>query len=240
MKQALVLLILLALAALTNVAQKFDHAVPVKAVEQSRKAAKVLELAMAKPDAGIPKALLSKAVAVAVITDMRTIGLLIDSGGDGRGVVTRRFSTGAWSQPAYIRMAALNIGRPQLHIRSFNVILLFMNEKSADWFLDKKGITFDREKAPVAGPIGEIKIEQKEVVPVADVFSYVFDDGRLQSVDLKNRLKHVVIAFDNNLNKATYGATLDVILTDSDGKKVSRSPAEVTVFSDAVTRFFSP
>jgi hypothetical protein len=51
------------------------------------------------------------------------------------------------------------------------------------------------------GPIGEIKTEEKEVVPVADVFSYVFDDGQLQSVDLKNKLKNVGVSFDNNLNK---------------------------------------
>jgi hypothetical protein len=76
------------------------------------------------------------------------------------------------------------------------------------------------------------------VVPVADVFSCVFDDGRLQSVDLKNRLKNVAISLDNNLNRATYGATLSDILTDSDGKKVSRSPSEVAMFPDAVARFF--
>ena len=222
----------------TLAAQKPAHAVPIKAVERSRKAAKVLELAMAKPDARIPKVLLSKAVAVAVITDMKTIGLLIDSGGEGHGVVTRRFPNGKWSQPAYIHMAALQVGRPQIHVRSFNVILLFMNDKSADWFLDQKAINFDRERAPVAGPIGEIVTEQKEVVPVADVFSYVFDDGRLQSVDLKNMLKNVGISFDNKLNKATYGATLAEILTDSDGNRLSRTPSEVTVFPDTVMRFF--
>ena len=235
MKQALVLLTLLGLTAFTNVAEK---PVPVRAVEQSKKAAKVLELAMAKPDARIPKVLLSKAVAVAVITEMKTVGFLIDSGGQGHGVVTRRFPTGKWSHPAYIHMAALQVGHPTIHVRSFNVILLFMNEKSADWFLDQKAIMFDREKAPVAGPIGEIKTEDKEVVPVADVFSYVFDDGRLQSVDLKNMLKNVGISFDNKLNKATYGVTLAEILTDAEGKKVSRSPAEVAMFPDAVTRFF--
>jgi lipid-binding SYLF domain-containing protein len=235
MKQALVLLTLLGLTALTNVAEK---PVPVRAVEQSKKAAKVLELAMAKPDARIPKVLLSKAVAVAVITEMKTVGFLIDSGGEGHGVVTRRFPTGKWSHPAYIKMAALQVGHLTIHARSFNVILLFMNDKSADWFLDKKAIMFDREKAPVAGPIGEIKTEQNEVVPVADVFSYVFDDGRLQSVDLKNMLKNVGISFDNNLNKDTYGVTHAEILTDFDGKKVSRLPSEVTVFPDAVARFF--
>jgi lipid-binding SYLF domain-containing protein len=177
MKQALVLLILLALSAATNVAQK---PVPSKAIERSRKAASVLESAMTKPEARIPKALLSKAVAVAVITEMKIVGFLIESGGQGYGVVTRRLPNGKWSRAAYIHMAALTVGRPQLHVRSFNVILLFMNDKSADWFL-QKAIAFDRERAPVAGPIGEIKTEEKEVVPVADVFSYVFDDGRLQS-----------------------------------------------------------
>lgn len=232
MKLALVLLMLLAY---TNVAQK---PVPMKAVERSRNAASVLESAMAQPDARIPKALLSRATAVAVITEVKTVGLLINGVGQGYGVVTRRLPNGKWSQAGYIHMAAMQVGRPQLHVRSFNVILLFMNDKSADRFLEKAGFMFDREKAPVAGPIGEIKTEEKEVVPVADVFSYVFDDGRLQSVDLKNRLKNVGINFDNNLNKATYGATLAEILTDSDGKKVSRSPAELAVFSDTVSRFF--
>ena len=163
---------------------------------------------------------------------------LINGAGQGYGVVTRRLPTGKWSHAGYIHIAALQVGRPQLHVRSFNVILLFMNDKSAGWLLEEKGFMFDREKAPVAGPIGEIKTEEKEVVPVADVFSYVFDDGRLQSVDLKNKLKNVVLSFDNNLNKATYGVTLAEILTDADGKKVSRSPAEVAVFTDAVSRFF--
>lgn len=235
MKRAFLLFILLALTAATNVAQK---PVPVRAVERSRKAANVLESAMAKPDARIPKVLLSKAVAVAVITEMKSVGFLIESGGDGYGVVTRRLSNGKWSQAGYIHMAALQVGRPQLHARSFNVILLFMNDKSADRFLEKKGFMFDRENAPVAGPIGEIKTEEKEVVPVADVFSYVFDDGRLQSVDLKNMLKNVAIGFDNKLNKATYGVTLAEILSDSDGKKISRSPSEVAVFPDAVSRLF--
>ena len=235
MKQALVLLILLALTAATNVAQK---PVPVRAVERSTKAANVLESAMANADARIPKALLSKAVAVAVITEMKTVGLLINGAGEGYGVVTRRLPNGKWSQAGYIHMVAMEIGRPALHVRSFNVILLFMNDKSAGWFLEKKGFMFDREKAPVAGPIGEIKTEEKEVVPVADVFSYVFDDGRLQSVDLKNKLKNVAVGFDNKLNKATYGVTLDEILSDPDGKKVSRSPSEVAVFPDAVSRFF--
>lgn len=234
MKQVLVLLILQALAAPTNVAQK---PVPSKAVERSRKAASVLESAMAKPEARIPKALLSKAVAVAVIPDVKIVGFLIQSGGQGYGVVTRRLPNGKWSRAAYIHMAALTVGRPQLHAREFNVILLFMNEKSADWFLEK-AIAFDRERAPVAGPIGEIKTEEKEVVPVADVFSYIFDDGRLQSVDLKNKLKNIGINSDNNLNKATYGATLAEILTDADGKKVSRSPSEVAVFPDTVSRLF--
>jgi lipid-binding SYLF domain-containing protein len=236
--------ILLAILLLTNAlvstnAQKPAHAVPLKAIQRSKKAADLLELAMAKPDERIPKALLTKAVAVAVINDMKTVGFLIEGGGTGRGVVTRRFANGKWSPPAYIHMAALSIG-PQLNARSFNVILLFMNDKSADWLLDKKGILFDRAKAPIAGPIGEINIEQKEVIPVADVFSYVFDDGRLQSKDLKNLLKYFGVSVDNDLNKDTYGAVAAEILTDVEGHKLARVPPEVTTFSETVARLCAP
>ena len=220
-------------------AQKPARAAPSRAIQQSKKAVELFELAMAKPEERIPKALLTKAVAVAVITDMKTVGFFIEGGGSGRGVVTRRFANGTWSPPAYIRMGALSIG-PQLNARSFNVILLFMNDKAADWLLDKKGIVFDRAKAPVAGPIGEIKTEEKEVVPVADVFSYVFDDGRLQSKDLKNLLKYFTISFDNNLNKDTYGAVAAQILAATGDHKLARVPAEVTTFSETVARFCAP
>ena len=209
---------------------------PPKAVQQSKKAVDLLEKAMAKPEERIPKALLEKVVAVAVITDMKKVGFLIEGGGKGSGVVTRRFPNGRWSPPAYIHLAAFSIG-PQLNAGEFDVILLFMNDKATDWLLEKRSVLFDRDKAPVAGPIGEIKTDQKEVVPVADVFSYVFDEGRLQSKDLKNLLKYFGISFDNDLNKATYGVTAAQILSDADGNKVPRPPTEVMIFSDAVARF---
>ena len=42
----------------------------------------------------------------------------------------------------------------------------------------------------------------------------------------------------DNLNEATYGVTLAEILTDADGKKVSRSPSELAVFPETVSRLF--
>lgn len=223
----------------SNAGQKYARVVPPKAVKQSKKAVDLLERAVARADARIPSALLAKAVAVAVITDMKTFGFLIEGAGKGGGVVTRRFANGKWSAPAYIQLAAISI-RPQFNARSFNVILLFMNDKSANWLLDKKSVVFDRDKAPVAGPVGEIDVEQKEVVPVADVFCYVFDDGRLQSLDLKNLLQNMAISFDNDLNKATYGVNAAEILGDADQQKVTAAPAEVTVFSEAVARLCAP
>ena len=193
---------------------------------------------MAKPDQRIPKALLTKAVAVAVLTDVKKFGFLIEGGGTGRGVVSRRLPSGKWSAPAYIHLGALSI-RPEFNASSFNVIMLFMNDKAADWLLDKKGVMFDRAKAPVAGPVGEIRTDQKEVVPVADVFSYIFDDGRLHGKDLKNLFQNFGISFDNDLNKATYGVKAAELLSDVDGNKIPRVPAEVAVFSDTVARYFA-
>ena len=59
----------------------------------------MLESAMAKPEARIPKALLTKAVAVAVITEMKTVGFLINSAGQGYGVISRRLHNGNGAVP---------------------------------------------------------------------------------------------------------------------------------------------
>jgi len=224
------------LAVISIAAQKPASAVPSKAVQQSQKASELFNLAMAKADERIPKALLENVVAVAVITDMKTAGLLIEGVGMGHGVVARRFSNGKWGAPAYIRMAAMSIG-PKLGANNFNIIMLFMNDRAADWLLDDKAVMFDRQKAPVAGPVGEIRTEQKEVVPVADIFSYVVDDSRLQSKDLKNLLKNFAISFDNDLNKSTYGAKASDILSDMYGKKVQRTPGDVLIFSETLDKF---
>jgi lipid-binding SYLF domain-containing protein len=210
---------------------------PAKAVKQSKKAADLLERAMAKPEERIPKVLLTGAVAVAVLTDVKRMGLLIEGVASGRGVVSRRLPNGTWSAPAFIGLAALNIA-PQLHASKFDVIMLFMNDKAAGWLLNDKAVLFDRVKAPVAGPVGEIRTDLKEVVPVADVFSYVFDDGHLAGKDLKNLLKDFVISFDNDLNKATYGLKAGGVLSDVDGAKVREVPAEMTVFPATVSRYF--
>lgn len=231
-------LVSLLLFALPLWAQKPTRPAPAKAVQQSKKATDLLELAMAKSDQRIPKALLTKTVAVAVLTDVKKFGLLIEGAATGRGVVVRRFPDGKWSAPAYIHLGALSIG-PQLNAGSFNVIMLFMNDNAADWLLNDKAVFFDRTKAPVAGPVGEIRTEEKEVVPVADVFSYVFDDGRLEGKDLKNVFKNFGFSFDNDLNKATYGVKAGAVLSDADGRKVSHVPAEVTVFSETVARYFA-
>jgi len=114
-----------------------------------------------------------------------------------------------------------------------------MNDKAVGWLLDKKSVAFDRDKAPVAGPVGEIRTDQKEVVPVADVFAYIFDDGRLQSRDLKNLLKDFGITHDNNLNKKLYGLKTKDLLADIDGSKVGRVPAEVTTFPETLARLFA-
>jgi len=229
-------ILLLSLAA-PVVGQKPNRPASTKAVHQSKKATDLLELAMAKSDQRIPKALLTQAVAVAVFTDVKKFGLLIEGAGTGRGVVSRRFPNGRWSAPAYIHLGAISIGL-QLNASSFNVIMLFMNDNAADWLLAKKGVFFDRDKAPVAGPVGEIRTDQKEVVPVANVFSYVFDDNRLQGKDLKNVFKNFGISYDNDLNKATYGVNAADILSDVDGSKVPHVPVEVIVFSETVARYF--
>lgn len=208
------------------------------AAQQSKKAAGLLETIMAKPEDRIPKALLSRVEAVAVFNDVKSIGLLFDGFSHGRGAVSRRLPNGKWTPPAYCFLKGARF-TPQLKSNSFNVVILFMNDKAVGWLLDKKAMVFDRDKAPVAGPVGEIKTDQKEVVPVADVFSYIYDDGRLQSKDLKQLLKNVGITHDNDLNKNIYRLKAHELLSDLDGSKIGQVPAEITILSETVARIFA-
>ena len=229
----------LALNPLSSRAQTTSHPPPQKAVEQSKKAAKTLDAALANVEQRIPKALLTKAVAVAVLSDVKKVSLLFEGAGTGRGVVARRLANGTWSPPAYIHLVAMSIG-PQIRSGQFDVIMLFMNDRAANWLMNDSAVNFDQAKAPVAGPVGEIKSEEKEVVPVADVFSYIFDGGRLQGKDLKNVFKNLALTFDNDLNKATYGAKAGAVLSGPDATKVPRVPTEVMVLSETVARYFLP
>jgi lipid-binding SYLF domain-containing protein len=209
---------------------------PQKAVEQSKKAVTVLERAMSNSNERIPKALLDNVAAIAVLSDVKKASLLIEGVAMGRGVVSRRGADGKWGPPAFIKLGAMSIG-PQTKSNSFDVIMLFMNDQAAGWLLDR-AVVFDRAKAPVAGPVGEIRTADKQVIPVADVFSYIFDDSRLQGKDLKNLFKNFGFSFDNDLNQATYGVKARTLLS-ADRSGPSRIPPEVTVFPDAVTRLFA-
>jgi hypothetical protein len=90
----------------------------------------------------------------------------------------------------------------------------------------------------VAGPVGEIRTEQREVVPVADVFAYIYDDGHPQGQDLKNLLKNFGITHDNDLNKKLYGLTTHELLADLDGSNLGPVPPEITTFPETLAKLF--
>ena len=207
-----------------------------EAQQQSKKAADLFEKIMARSDQRIPKELLNKAEAIAVFTDVKKVGLLFQGLSFGRGVITRRLQD-HWSAPAFFVLRGVSIG-PQIEAKSINIVMLFMNATAADWLLEKKGVVFDRAKAPVAGPVGEIRTDQKEVVPVADLFSYTFNDDRLSGRDLKNMLKNFGIRPDNDLNRSVYGLNAYDLLSASDNAKVGQTTGELNSFPQTIARYF--
>jgi lipid-binding SYLF domain-containing protein len=233
---SLILLVLcLSAGAVSGSAQ--NARAPENAIKQANKSSAALERALANANERIPKALLDKAMAVAVLPDVKKVSMIFEGAGVGRGVVARRGANGEWSPPAFIRLGALSIG-PQIKSMDFDVIVLFMNEQAAGWLLDDKAVIFDRAKAPVAGPVGEIRTEDKQVVPVADVFAYVFEDNHLKGKDLKNIFKNFGFSYDNDLNKATYNVKAGAVLS-GDKAKITRLPGEVMVFTETVKRLFN-
>lgn len=208
-----------------------------EAEQQSKRASDLLEKIMAQTDHRIPKELLNKAEAVAVFTDVKKVGLLFEGLTFGHGAISRRFSD-HWSAPSFFILRGLSIG-PQIEAKSINIVMLFMNDTAADWLLEKRGVVFERAKAPVSGPVGEIRTEQKEVMPVANLFSYTFNDDRLLGRDLKNMLKNFGIKADNDLNKSVYGLSAYDLLSASNSSKIVQVTTEVNIFSQTVARFFA-
>ena len=79
-----------------------DNDVKVKeATAQSVKAGKVFEEIMKTPDKSIPRGLLEHAKAIAVFPEVIKAAFVVGGEG-GRGVVSRRTSTG-WSDPVFFR-----------------------------------------------------------------------------------------------------------------------------------------
>lgn len=232
-KQKPFLTLAAALIALTSVAPLAqsgdDRAGKVKeAAEQSVKAGKVFNAIMQTPDKAIPRDLLAHAKAVAVFPQVIKAAFIIGGEG-GRGVVSRRTSTG-WSDPVFFRAGGGSVG-PQIGASATDIVLLFMNDDAVAGLMKDK-FELGGEVAVAGGPVGREASAGTDALMHAEILSYSRSRGLFAGVNLKG----VVIQPEDGLNQAVYSKSAHELL-DKGGQDPNNTAVDLSSFSKTVSRY---
>ena len=171
----------------------------------------------------IPPALLERAVAVGVLEGLVQAAFIIGGRG-GDGVITRRLADGSWSAPAFVKVGGATIGA-QIGGSQTDVVLLFMTKKAVDSLLDNR-LEFGSDVVAVAGTA---QASANTNAPGDEVLAFSHNKGLFAGAALKG----AVITPDNDLNRAVYNASADVILS---GRTEITPPAGLEGFNEVLTR----
>jgi lipid-binding SYLF domain-containing protein len=224
--------VLMALTSVTPLARSGDdRATKVKeAAAQSVKAGKVFDAIMQTPDNAIPRDLLSHAKAIAVFPQVIKAAFIIGGEG-GRGVVSRRTSTG-WSDPVFFRAGGGSVG-PQIGASATDIVLLFMNDEAVSGLMKDK-FELGAEAAVAGGPVGRDAGAGTDALMQAQILSYSRSRGLFAGVNLKG----VVIRPEDDLNQAVYNKTAPELLIH-DEREATEAAAGLPTFAQTVNRYAS-
>ncbi|MGH9340814.1 MAG: lipid-binding SYLF domain-containing protein [Acidobacteriota bacterium] len=223
-KRSLAILLFLLMAA-------FVPATPAADVEDEReraqKAADVLVEIMDVPEKGIPKDLLERAHAIAVIPHV-VKGALGLGGRYGKGLIASRDSQGNWTAPSFVSIGGGSVGF-QIGVSATDLVLVFTNEDGLKPLLKGK-VTLGADASVAAGPVGRTAQGSTDITLNSSIYSYSRAKGLFAGVALDG----AAITIDDSANEKVYGSGVSGtdILVD---KKVSSQPT-VQPFLQALNR----
>lgn len=164
--------------------------------DRSESAASVLSEIISTPDSGIPKALLDKATAIAVVPHV-VKGAFVFGGSYGKGLIAQRTSKG-WSAPAYITLSGGSFGF-QIGASATDYVLVFTNHDGLEPLLSGK-LTLGADVAVAAGPVGRNAQASTDVTLNSAIYSYSRSKGVFAGVALNG----AVLSIDNEANDVAY------------------------------------
>src|SRR5688572_15527941 len=123
-----------------------------RARNEARESTKLLTYVMSNPAKAIPRALLRKAEAIGVFTNVKKGGFIIGGTG-GDGIIARRTSKTTWGPPVYYDIGGADIGL-QIGAKQSDFILVFMTQSALDDLLDDE-LELGAALGIAAGPVGE-------------------------------------------------------------------------------------
>lgn len=226
-------IIAIVLGSASAAAQKGESEKVRNAVGRSQRAAEDIETIMELPASeGIPKEIIEKAEAVAVIPSVSRVILIGLT--QGYGVVSRRVH-GGWTLPAFYGLGSRGLKLVLGKDEATDVIVFLMNEKTVELF-QKGKIGLEGSKGPEIGVIGtDIP---KSVLDRADIFIYVLRNGKLANIEADNSSssRTFILNPDNNINKAIYRMKGSEVLFGKPDDAQSL-PEGLNAFPQALTRY---
>jgi lipid-binding SYLF domain-containing protein len=167
-------------------------------LKRAENAVRVLKEIMMAPDSAIPKDLLQKAHAIAVIPDVVKAGLVV-GGRHGDGLISVKTRDGTWSNPSFIGLTGGSIGF-QAGVSSTDVVLVFRTQRGVDSIVHGK-FTLGADASAAAGPVGRSATASTDAQLHAEIYSY----SRARGLFAGAALDGSAITIDNDANQAVYG-----------------------------------
>jgi len=135
-------------------------------------AARVLEVFATDEQHGIPVQILEEARGIVVIPGLFRGGILI-GGRRGRGVISVRSASGAWSNPAFVTLTGGSLGA-QFGAEKMDLVLVLANERSVRNIQAGK-FTLGGDASAIGGPMG--RRTSGVVTGKAEVYAYQHTRG---------------------------------------------------------------
>ena len=200
-------------------------------VQRAENALRVLTEIMQAPDKAIPKDLLEKAQAIAVVPDVIKAGLVI-GGRHGSGLISVKTRDGVWSNPSFVSLTGGSIGF-QAGVSSTDVILVFRTSRGVDSIVHGK-FTLGVDASAAAGPVGRTAQASTDAQLKAEIYSY----SRARGLFAGAALDGSALKIDNDANQAVYGDGVTARRIFDGG--VSNVPNAVVDFRDRLEEYTTP
>ena len=166
-------------------------------LERLREATIVFEEIMAAPDSAIPRAILEKAEAIAIIPNTVKAGFIFGAH-RGKGVISARNDRGEWSQPAFLTLTGGSFGL-QIGGQSVDVVLVVMNRRGLEKLLQNE-FKLGGDASAVVGPIGREVEASTDLHLRAEILSYSRTRGLFAGITLKGS----TVRADRDANERFY------------------------------------
>jgi lipid-binding SYLF domain-containing protein len=133
-------------------------------------------------DEKIPSKLIESARCIAVFPGV-VKGALGWGARHGHGVMSCRDASGHWGPPIFLTVTGGSFGL-QVGVEKADVVLFFMNEKSARSLVDSK-FTLGGKAGVAAGPVGRTAEASTDIKLDAEIYSYARSKGLFAGVSLE-------------------------------------------------------